>query len=338
MTGLLLALAIPASASEVPFYNREVKDLRDVGALNENSRSLADGIKKSDLTNGGTINGSLLVNGDSFNVTGGTFNVTGGNFNVTGGNVGIGTTNPARLFTVEGVGNIARFAGTSQGAIIEIYNSQVGGRNWQIGDNITSAGLFTIREVGDASGTGLNLDNLGNVMIGTSTLSGTNGKLYVTQDGSGNSAATFFVDTTAADNVISLENPNGQVGRIQISGTSTSYLTSSDRRLKKNISKTTIGLSLLEKINVVDFNFIHDTSKRMQGLIAQDVYNLYPDAISTNGDNGIIPLSASSVSWQIEYGRFTPLIIQSIQDLNNKVDAQQVQIMTLRALKSCACP
>jgi len=59
MNGILLLLALQASAVEPPFYNREVKDLRDVGALNENSRALAGGIRKIDLTNGGTINGSL---------------------------------------------------------------------------------------------------------------------------------------------------------------------------------------------------------------------------------------------------------------------------------------
>lgn len=57
--GILLALAFSVQAGEVPFYTREIKDLRDVGALNENSRSLADGIRKTDLTNGGTVNGSL---------------------------------------------------------------------------------------------------------------------------------------------------------------------------------------------------------------------------------------------------------------------------------------
>ena len=59
IAGLLLALAIPASASEVPFFTREVKDLRDVGALNENSRALSDGIRRSDLTNGGINDGTL---------------------------------------------------------------------------------------------------------------------------------------------------------------------------------------------------------------------------------------------------------------------------------------
>lgn len=61
MIGLLLSLAISASAAEVPFFNREVKSARDVGSLNENFRATSDAIRKSDLTNGGTIDGTATI-------------------------------------------------------------------------------------------------------------------------------------------------------------------------------------------------------------------------------------------------------------------------------------
>lgn len=61
MIGLLLSLAISASAAEVPFFNREVKSARDVGSLNENFRATSDAIRKADLTNGGTIDGTATI-------------------------------------------------------------------------------------------------------------------------------------------------------------------------------------------------------------------------------------------------------------------------------------
>lgn len=61
MIGLLLSLAISASAAEAPFYLREAKSARDVGSLNENFRATSDAIRRSDLTNGGTIDGTVTT-------------------------------------------------------------------------------------------------------------------------------------------------------------------------------------------------------------------------------------------------------------------------------------
>ena len=36
---------------------------------------------------------------------------------------------------------------------------------------------------------------------------------------------------------------------------------------------------------------------------------------STNGDNGITPLGASSTPWSVDYGRITPLIVKAVQDV-----------------------
>ena len=61
---LLLALALPAAAADVPFYLREIKTERDVSAVNENFRSLVN-----DLT---------LLRADVDAGTGGTSSSSGG--------------------------------------------------------------------------------------------------------------------------------------------------------------------------------------------------------------------------------------------------------------------
>jgi hypothetical protein len=114
---------------------------------------------------------------------------------------------------------------------------------------------------------------------------------------------------------------NVSAGSITVSGSATGYNTSSDRRIKENIATTTAGLSTLLQIPVNDFNFISDPSKlRQQGFIAQDLYKIYPELVSTNGDNGIVPLGASSTPWSVDYGRITPLIVKAVQDIANLAD------------------
>jgi hypothetical protein len=50
------------------------------------------------------------------------------------------------------------------------------------------------------------------------------------------------------------------------------------------------------------------------------VEKIYPEAVTTNGDNGLVPLSPTSTPWSVDYGRITPLIIKAVQDIANLSD------------------
>jgi hypothetical protein len=101
---------------------------------------------------------------------------------------------------------------------------------------------------------------------------------------------------------------------ISISGGTVTYGTGSDLRLKENISDTALGLDLLSQIRVRDFNFINYPGERSQGFIAQELHFLYPNAVYVGGDD------VHSDPWQIDYGRITPLIVKSVQELNLKIE------------------
>lgn len=105
------------------------------------------------------------------------------------------------------------------------------------------------------------------------------------------------------------------VGGITRNGVSSvNYGTSSDERLKTNFSPTKRGLNDLLRIKVEDFNWKEDTAKTViQGLVAQRLYEIYPYAVHVGGDD------PSRNSWQVDYGRLSPLIIQSVQDLEARV-------------------
>ncbi len=114
-----------------------------------------------------------------------------------------------------------------------------------------------------------------------------------------------------------------EVGEISSSGGVTSYTTSSDRRLKEHIVPTTMGLDVLSKIQIRDFNFIADVSKtRRQGLIAQELYPIYPLAVTVGNDKEKSP-------WGVDSSKLVPLLIQSVQDLSAQVKTLEARIMTL---------
>ncbi len=84
--------------------------------------------------------------------------------------------------------------------------------------------------------------------------------------------------------------------------------TTSDARRKENVTATAHGLDTLLKIKVRDFNFISAPGKVQQGFIAQELYDIFPQVVSVGG------VDAETDPWAVDYGRLTPLLVQSIQD------------------------
>ena len=88
----------------------------------------------------------------------------------------------------------------------------------------------------------------------------------------------------------------------------------SDRRLKENITSATINaLDTINKLDMVKFDFIKDKKHEEVGLIAQEVEQVIPQAISRNPEN-------EDDFLHIDYTAFVPYIIKAIQELNQKVE------------------
>ena len=88
----------------------------------------------------------------------------------------------------------------------------------------------------------------------------------------------------------------------------------SDKRLKENIAPTTINaLNIINKLDMVEFDFIKNHKHEEVGLIAQEVEKIIPQAISRNPDN-------EDDFLHIDYTAFVPYLIKAIQELNQKLE------------------
>jgi hypothetical protein len=126
--------------------------------------------------------------------------------------------------------------------------------------------------------------------------------------------------------ILFLNSVGTQVGRVSTTAAATTYLTTSDRRLKENVSPTHFGLADLMKVQPVDYNFIADAAKTVQtGFIAQDLGAVFPDAVTEGGDD------ANTKPWSVDYGRLTPLLVKSIQDLKAENDTLKAGLAALKA-------
>jgi hypothetical protein len=124
--------------------------------------------------------------------------------------------------------------------------------------------------------------------------------------------------TTAGSSMIYFQR-NGDLANIgsitQSTASTVAYNTTSDRRLKENISDSASGLDLLAKIKVRDYNYISDPAKQtQQGFIAQELYDIYPQAVTVGGDD------PKTHPWQVDYGKLTPLLVKSVQNLQSEND------------------
>lgn len=121
----------------------------------------------------------------------------------------------------------------------------------------------------------------------------------------------IVVACTGTSNIaMRFANSNGIVGSITMSGSSTAYNTSSDYRLKENVSSITGALERLMQLNPIRFNWISDeTNTQIDGFLAHEVSPVVPESVNGTKDemnteenvlildNKIHSLGITSESW-----------------------------------------
>ena len=98
------------------------------------------------------------------------------------------------------------------------------------------------------------------------------------------------------------------------------YYYSSDRRLKKNISRIDDNLDKIMKIDGVRFQW-RDDNKTALGFIAQDVEKFYPELVNTNSDTGL-----KSINYD---GMIAPMV-ETIKKQQNQIEKQQREAKQLK--------
>ncbi len=105
-------------------------------------------------------------------------------------------------------------------------------------------------------------------------------------------------------------------------GTTCQYLTASDERLKEDIKPMTGCLNLVKNIGVKNYKW-KSVNARSNGLIAQELLNIYPEAVNT-------PMSPTDM-YMIDYGKLTVPLIGAIKELSVIVDGLKAELEAQRA-------
>jgi len=176
----------------------------------------------------------------------------------------------------------------------------------------------------------MKLDSSGNIFMGNFNSSG--GSTGVKFDIGGGTSETEIqtsVNGTATRIHYAFRNDNGEVGKITTNGSATTYATSSDYRLKENVTDVTDGITRLKQLAPKRFNFIADANKTVDGFIAHEVSSVVPEAIA--GEKDEVDADGNP-KWQgIDQSKLVPLLTAALQEAITKIETLETKVAALEA-------
>jgi len=122
---------------------------------------------------------------------------------------------------------------------------------------------------------------------------------------------------TGGRNCMEFFNGNGQVGTIATSSSATAYNTSSDYRLKENVTELTGATERLKQLKPSQFNFIADADTTVDGFLAHEVSSIVPEAIT--GTKDAVDDDGNPVYQGIDQSKLVPLLVATIKELEARI-------------------
>ena len=239
-----------------------------------------------------------------------------------GGAVGVGVSTPNATLHLQGIqGGNGRMSqsspsGTSQNNLNLIASTSAGSADQWFSYGVTAGNYYFIQTGVGTGDSGLVVNSNNRVMVGTSTAFDTTVGANLMSLGTAGSAAAFKVNATSSTQVSfydSTQTP--RVGWIGTSGSSTSFNTTSDRRLKQNIQPVGDVGNKIDQIEIVSHQWRNGTDTVIPyGVIAQDLYEVAPHAV-TKGDDG----EEIVLEWGVDYSKLVPMMIKEMQSMRARL-------------------
>ena len=238
-------------------------------------------------------------------------------FNIDGssGNVGIGTTTPAAPLSFGSITNDARIylRGNTNEFAIGTNGLQTVYAGYQ--GHVFETGSFGGAEA-------MRIDSSGNLLVGTTVLPATmltDGYSGFVVDGANdyivssrfNDIAAYFKRENSDGSVVAFYRDGTSVGTISVTTSATTYLTSSDQRLKENIADADDAGSKIDAIKVRQYDWKVDGSHQDYGMVAQELMTVAPEAVSGDPE--------SDEMMGVDYSKLVPMLIKEVQSLRARV-------------------
>jgi hypothetical protein len=265
------------------------------------------------VASSGSVNGGWYHNGSALVGREGGFDT----INLAAGKVGIGTASPSAPLHVSNASNAeVRLASGSYDAYIGQDSSGV------LAISQAQAGSIKLQTNGSERA---RLTSDGKFLVGTSSSPSASNK-GVSIGGNGPNGMQIAIANTISGgfqgNVVFI-NANGQVGSIDTSGSSTSYVTSSDYRLKHDIQPMTGALAKLALLKPRFFKWNVDGSQS-QGFIAHELQDVVPECVS--GTKDAVDGTGSPKYQGVDTGFLVATLTAALQEAIAKIETLEARL------------
>ena len=217
--------------------------------------------------------------------------------------------------------------------------------SFQVTADGTAGTLSEAMRISEDNKVGINIANSGTAML----------KIYIPD-------SQYGIETLPAVNqtyyaAIFRNSSGNDVGRIEASASATSFVTSSDYRLKENVVTDWDATTRLKQLKPSRFNFINTPDTTVDGFLAHEVSSIVPEAISgdkdevkakekvvINADGVVIAEDVKQINWTIgkedgtfptdstweasktvpvyqaiDQSKLVPLMVKTIQELEARI-------------------
>jgi hypothetical protein len=114
-----------------------------------------------------------------------------------------------------------------------------------------------------------------------------------------------------------------------VNGSSTTYSTSSDYRLKENVINITGGIARVKQLQPKRFNFISDDSRTVDGFLAHEAQAVVPEAVT--GTHNEVDEDNNPVYQGIDQSKLVPLLTDALQEAIAEIETLKTKVAALEA-------
>lgn len=224
--------------------------------------------------------------------------------------------------TATGAASVAVTASTTGTDSLPAVLLQNDARSWRIQVQGTSADELYFYD-DTAAALRMAINSSGHFLVGTSGLNGAGG-FSVAPNGTGGAATAYFNRTNTASVSVPLTFANGgsNVGSISYNNTVTAYNTSSDHRLKENVTPMATGLSVVDQLQPLNFTWKIDGSAG-RGFIAHELQAVVPEAVT--GEKDAVDAEGNPQYQGVDPSKLVPFLVAAIKELKARVEALEAK-------------
>lgn len=271
------------------------------------------------------------------------------------GNVGIGTTSPSYTLDVDGqirgeqylrladTGGTNRFSIRAESTYGTIDNGS-NSLNYNANNHLFLVGLSEKMRISSAGNVGIGITSPSSRLQVTQTIAASSipmayfdavvgssvyGAVNVRVDNLDFGSGMAFYKTSGSFGATACSfrtSTGSQVGSITIGTSSTAYNTTSDYRLKENLTPILNGIDRIKQLKPKRFNFIGDTST-VDGFIAHEAKQVVPEAVTGEKDE-VLP-NGDPVYQGIDQAKIVPLLTAALQEAIAKIEFLETRIEKL---------